>query len=171
MKNLRVTYEDVDFQPSDLVFTRYKLEDTFSSTEAEEFMARLVEFSVNEKHWVAVNLEDFEESIFASQKEIDSAKKIRSRNSQKKDDYEKERELFVNKVKSFFGKELPEPDYEEEIDLPESILISDPFAMYVGLRYLVINNFLERMVIGNEIYLKPTQQAVQRLRKFAVVKQ
>lgn len=64
MEKLKVHYESkVDFQPSDLLIKKYALPDTYSNEAAEELMARLIEFSIEENHWVAVSVSDFTESM------------------------------------------------------------------------------------------------------------
>lgn len=64
MEKLKVHYESkVDFQPSDLLIKKYSLPDTYGNVAAEELMARLVEFSIEENHWVAVSVSDFSRSL------------------------------------------------------------------------------------------------------------
>ena len=64
MEKLKVHYESkVDFQPSDLLIKKYVLPDTYGNEAAEELMARLIEFSIEENHWVAVSVSDFARSI------------------------------------------------------------------------------------------------------------
>ena len=65
MEKLRIHYESkVDFQPSDLLIKKYTLPDTYGNESAEELMARIIEFSIEENHWVAVSSSDFSKSVW-----------------------------------------------------------------------------------------------------------
>ena len=64
MEKLKVYYESrVDFQPSDLLIKKYSLPDTYGNEAAEELMARIIEFSIEENHWVAVSASDLARSM------------------------------------------------------------------------------------------------------------
>ena len=65
MEKLKVHYESkVDFQPSDLLIKKYNLPETYGNVVAEELMARIIEFSIEENHWVAVSALDFAKSVW-----------------------------------------------------------------------------------------------------------
>lgn len=65
MEKLKVIYEKkVDFKPSDLLIKNYVLPDTYGNEAAEELIARLIEFSIEENHWVAVSASDFAKSVW-----------------------------------------------------------------------------------------------------------
>lgn len=161
MDKIQITFEGVEFKPSQLKFSKYALVGTYGKAEAEEAMARLIEFSQKEGKWVAVSLEDFAQSVEASLKEMRRADEIRVRNNQKRDRYEEKCRHSKN------GRaEIPEPTYETEIEVPFSTLTLNPDAMIVGLKYLVANNYLEKMDVGETIYIKPTLEGINRLKKF-----
>ena len=161
MDKIQITFEGVEFKPSQLKFPKYALVGTYGKAEAEEAMARLIEFSQKEGKWVAVSLDDFAESIEESIKRMRCADEIRVRNNQKRGRYEEECRHSKNG-----GAEIPEPTYETEIEVPFSILTFKPDAMIVGLKHLVANNYLEKMDVGETIYIKPTLEGINRLKKF-----
>ena len=67
MEKLRVNYgKNVDFQPSDLLIKKYSLPDTYGNEAAEELMARIIEFSIEENHWLAISASDLAESMWKS---------------------------------------------------------------------------------------------------------
>lgn len=65
MEKLRIHYEaKVDFQPSDLLIKKYVLPDTYGNWAAEELMARIIEFSIEENNWVAVSASNLAKSMW-----------------------------------------------------------------------------------------------------------
>ena len=63
MEKLKVHYDNVDFQPSDLLIKKYVLPNTYGNEDAEEILARIIEFSIEENQWVAVSASDFDGSV------------------------------------------------------------------------------------------------------------
>jgi len=63
MDMLKVRYESVDFQPSELLIKKYDLSNTYGNVAAEVFMALIIEFSIEENYWVAVSSSDLDKSV------------------------------------------------------------------------------------------------------------
>ena len=62
MKYLPLNYEElegIDFDPSGLRIQHYTLPDTFGDVGAEDFMARLISFSIGAEKWVGIGLDYF----------------------------------------------------------------------------------------------------------------
>lgn len=169
MDKLQIKFEGINFKPSQLHFPRYVLLGTYDKGEAEEVMARIIEFSQKEDQWVAVSVKDFADSIDAAMDELTRANEIVHRNHEKKCAYNKECRRLKNRIKALFGTKVPEPVYEEEIDTPVMThLYLGTQMMTNGLVHLLNNHYLEKMEVGGEIYLKPTTEGMKRLEKFAV---
>ena len=166
MEKLKVHYDNVNFQPSELVIQKYILPDAFGDNAAEEIMARIIQFSIEENQWVAVSASDLAGSLWQTFQGQHLLKEIQKRNSDKRDHYLQECQKFKNRINKVFGNELAKPEYENEISVPSTIL--NPDSVVDGYNFLFSNKLLDLLELKWDSYLKPTEKAILLLEKFVV---
>lgn len=167
MEKLKVIYgKNVDFQPSDLLIKKYVLPDTYGNLAAEELMARIIEFSIEENQWVAVSASDLAGSVWQTFQMQYIAREIHRRNTEKKQNYLDEIRRFRSRIYAIFGNSPTEPEYENEISVPSTVL--NPDSVVDGYNFLFSNNLLDLLDLKEDSYLKPTEKAILALKKFVL---
>ena len=158
-------FEDLNFNPSCLEIPHYALPGTFGNVGAEDFMARLISFSINEGRWVGVSLRYFfgqMTEIFIS---LINQKHTKQRNEEMKNDYERRVNSGWSKFLSFFGHKVPKPIYFDESSFITTVLYSrDDFKK--AFHYILHHGYLSVVELEDDIYLCPTEDAIRKLKKF-----
>lgn len=165
---LPLCYEEFDefnFNPSCLRIPRYSLPDTLGDAGAEDLMARIISFSIEEGKWVGVGLRYFlgqMSEIFVS---LINQKYWEKRNEELKNVYERRINSRWFKFLSSFGYEVPEPNYSDESSFITTVLYNrDDFKK--AFHYLVDNGYLSMVELDDDVYLCPTEDSIRKLKKF-----
>ena len=158
-------FEDLNFNPSCLKIPHYSLPDTFGDAGAEDLMARLISFSIEEGRWVGVGLRYFfgqMTEIFIS---LINQKHTKQRNEEMKKDYEQRINSRWFKFLSSLGYKVSEPNYSDESSFITTVLYNrDDFKK--AFHYLLDNGYLSVVELDDDLYLCPTEDTVRKLKKF-----
>ena len=136
---------------------------TLGKAEAEEMFGMILGFSLDANKWVAPDFDEIHEAIKKKQEAIHENAEASRRNAIKKSEYERKKKWSW--FYKLIGKELVEPEYEKVVDI-FSIMIINPDAPVVGLRFMKDNGYL-KFEDGpkREHYAILTPKALATLRK------
>ncbi|MBQ2599802.1 hypothetical protein II582_00005 [bacterium] len=164
---LPLCYEEIEglnFNPSCLEIPHYALPDTFGDTGAEDFMARVISFSIKEGEWVGVGLDYFFGQMTETFISLIHQKHRKDRNEEMKNDYERRNNSRWFKFLSWFGYKLPKPNYFDESSITTVLYNRNDFKK--AFHYLVDHGYLSVDKLDDDIYLCPTEDAIRKLKKF-----
>lgn len=135
---------------------------TLGKAEAEEVFGIILEFSYDANEWVAPTFDELAEAINKKAEAINNNAEARRRNSIKRAAYEKKKKWAW--LYRLVGKRLVEPEYEEVREIL-SIMVLNPQAPVIGLRYMKQNGYLTIEDEGRDHYAVLTLRALDTLRK------
>ena len=126
---------------------------------AEEILHRIMRFCLEKNKWVAPTGGELYEQAKVDLDQLNEAEAIHRRNQEKRCAYEKASKW--NWFRRLFGKEIMEPEYEEEKKLPSFIFKPvNQVAFDWGIMYMRKNGFLELFEENGEIYFRATEKAL-----------
>ena len=158
-------FEDLNFNPSCLEIPRYALPDTFGDAGAEDFMARLISFSIGAGELVGVGFRHFSGQMTEIFLSLIYQKNAKQRNEKMKYDYKLRTDNRWLSL-SLYGYKVPkEPNYIDESSFITTVLYSrDDFKN--AFHYLIDHGYLSVAQREDDVYLCPTADAVRKLKKF-----
>jgi hypothetical protein len=155
-----VNYEGITQPPQEFLRNR-TLMCSLGKAEAEEVLGRILRFSLQENQWVVPTAQEIDSQVKSDFAKIREADEIHQRNRMKQREYE--RMAKWNWFRRLFGKEVREPEYEEEKEKPFTLLDINPNAIIIGVHYMQEHGFLEINEENGEIFLKVTEKALSSM--------
>jgi len=155
-----VSYEGISQSPREFLKNR-TLMSSLGKAEAEEVLHRILRFCLEKDCWVAPTDKELDAQVNADLALIREAGEIRERNWKKREAYEKASKW--NWLRRLFGKEVTEPEYEEEKETPFTLLIMDPRALIKGIYHMQEREFLKIDKEGDERFFMATEKALQSM--------
>ncbi len=152
-----VNYPGITQSPKEFLKNR-TLMNSLDKAEAEEVLHRILRFCWEKNQWVAPTDEELDAQVRSDLAKIREAREIRWRNWDKKRAYEKASKW--NWLRKIFGKEVQEPEYEEEKETPFTSLTIDPNALTKGIRHMMNHGFLEIDEENEERFFIATEKAL-----------
>lgn len=158
-------FDDLNFNPSCLKIPKFSITDTFGDVKAEDFMARLISFSIEEGKWVGVGMKYFMGQMTETFISLIIQKRLKKENEEMKNDYERRINSCWFKFLSLLGYKVPKPVYHDESSFITTVLFSkDDFKK--AYHYLLDYGYLSIVNLEDDVYLCPTMDAIKKLKKF-----
>ncbi len=155
-----VSYVGISESPREFLKNR-TLMSSLGKAEAEEVLRRILRFCLEKDCWVAPTDKELDAQFNADLTLIREADEIHKRNLKKRCAYEKASKW--NWLRRLFGKEVTEPEYEEEKKTPLALLTIDPGALTNGIRYMLEHGFLKIDKEGDGGVFIATEKALQSM--------
>ncbi len=152
-----IHYPGITQSPKEFLENR-TLMSSLGKAEAEEVFHRILRFSLQEDRWVVPTGQELDAQVQADLAQIRETEEIRKRNREIRMLYE--RKARWNWFRKLFGKEIQEPVYEKEKELPFTFLTINPNALIIGIHHMRENGFLEIDVEDGENYFRVTEKAL-----------
>lgn len=171
MSEFQNKFEGINFKPSEVMFPKYVLLDSYGKAEAEEAMARIITMlQQSDNEWHEIRYYDLMKLVNADVDAINAAVQIQNKNSALQMQYDRERRRLRNRLQSWWlGMEVvKEPKYETVPETPEHTLLL-PFgaeAINIGLRHLLKNGLVDTRSDEEQYqYFAPTKKALDILQE------